>query len=410
MPLKNPPAWLGRLTAKEEHQRKAAGITPYSDGWYKSIGGATRYLFKPMPLADALALLPGRLAELRGTAPQTIRVAASSLTLEALVEMYLAWLLVRVQTGMPKKLVRRTYDDNVKVLNSFVDVTGPTRLAATLGPSDFSGYVAARLAGRAKSTVRREMIYVDAFLKWAGPGRKGMNLIPVPDVGPDWQKPSEDEITTAAADSDKAYTVAQVQMAFAAVNRLPMLWAAAHLGLNCAFIPRDVALLPESAVNLETATITFPRGKTGVGRLCWLVPNTVQALKEYLAVRPAKCNPSAQGLFFRSKFGLPYARHIPNAEKPGDSGIDYNSLTGQWGKHVGLPFSGLRSTFATWADGMADQRAVDLIMGHRNKGTVRTKHYAKRFDPARARAVAEAVWLAAFGGADAVCGPGRVVL
>lgn len=390
------PDWLPELRAREEAKRAAAGLTPKRDGWYKSVDGQTRYLFKPMPLAEALAKLDDRLKTIRGQTPQVVKLTPHTLTVDALAEMYLAWLLERVQTGTPKKLARRTYDDNVATLDEFVDCVGEQRPAHLLGPDDFSRYVKRHLAGKAASTRRRKIIYIDAFLNWAGPGRKRMNLIPLIDPGTDWVKPSDDEVTTTAVDSDKAYTPAEVQAAFARVAGSPMLNAAGHLALSGAFLPIDLGTLPESIVDLDGGFVRFPRGKTGVGRMCYMVPETVAAVRAYLKVRPEKCEPPAEGLLFRSKNGLPYARNEVDDDAPGDVGAHYNSIGNQWNKMTGLPLSGLRATVATLADDWHDQRAVDVVMGHRSGHSIRSKHYAKRFSPERIKAVCEHVWRLAF--------------
>jgi integrase len=390
------PDWLPELGPRDETRRAAAGLTPKRDGWYKSVDGKTRYLFKPMPLADALSRLDARLSEVRGQQPRKVSLSPGTLTIEALAEMYLAWLLERVRTGTPKKLARRTYDDNVKTLFQFVDAVGPQRPAHLLGPDDFGRYVRKHLAGVAASSRRRNIIYVDAFLNWAGPGRRRMNLIPQLDPGTDWVKPSDEEVTTAAVDSDKAYTPAEARAAFDAVADSPMLSAAAHLALCGAFGPKDLATLPESVVNLQTGEVRFPRGKTGVGRQCYLTPEAVAAVRRWLDQRGGLCDPAAAGLLFRSRTGLPYARDEVDPDAPGAAGTPYNSIGNQWHKLTGLPLSGLRSTFATIADDWHDQRAVDVVMGHKSGHSIRSKHYAKRVNPERIRQLCEHVWLHAF--------------
>jgi integrase len=280
-------------------------------------------------------------------------------------------------------------------LDRFVETVGPDKLAERIGPDEFTKFVLT-LAGRAKSTLRREIQYVDRLFNWAGPGKRSMNLIPFAQRGPDWIKPSDDEI---AGDGDKTYTPAQLRAAFAAVEDNPMLYAAAHLGLNCAFIPIDIGTLPESLLDLESGVIRFPRGKNGIKRLCILLPKTITAIHGWLRQREKlKCQISAAGLLFRTRHGLPLARTLTN--EASGSGYDHNALTTTWGRTVGLPFSGLRTTFATLADEWPDQRAIDVVMGHssgRVSGHVRSIHYAKQINPERVRRLVLHVWPLAFG-------------
>ncbi len=395
------PDWLkDGLGKKEEALRAAHGLTPKRDGWYKSIEGKTRYICKPMPVGLAVESLNARFPN--SVMPeQPVSFIPDGLTLEGLAEQYLAREFQRLQTSVPRKLKRRTYDDKVKVLNKFIELVGPTRPAAAIGHDDFTKF-RTHLCRFAPSTIRREMIYVNAMFNWASPGMGGMRLIPFPNFGPNWVKPSEDEMRTSAADNDKAFKPAMLRTIFKKAKRDPLLSAAAHLGLNAGFIPRDIADLPESFVDLNKGMIAFRRGKTGVERLCCLVPATVKALRAYMKARPER-QPAAAHLFFVDSAGNPLAKSHVDANNPADGVSESNSLLRRWYRAgVGSPFTGLRSTFATIADNNCeDSRAIDMVLGHkvgRVQGHIRSKSYAKQFDPQRSRRVCETVWRLAFGG------------
>jgi hypothetical protein len=394
------PAWVGDLGPRDEKRRHVAGLFPKKDGWYKSIDGHTRYVAKPMPLASVLVDLDDRVARIRARyGGPAVQIPVDALTLEQLAEKFLAYLLARLQ-GTGKRLRRRTYSDYVDVVDRFVEAVGPARLAAALGPDDFATF-ATTIAGRAASTRYREMQYVDRLFNWAGPGKRSMNMIGYVNRGPGWDKPTADDLRTEAADADKAYTVDQVRDAFAAAKRArrrnSLLWPAAHLGLNGAFNAEDVATLPEALVDLDGAMIKFPRGKTGVGRIVPLMPETVDALRWYLDRRPDAENAEAEALFFRTRKGYPIAKVWGEID---EAGVHENVISRRWGRHVGLPFTGLRSTVATWADDWPDQRAVDMLMGHkvgRVSGHVRARHYAKKVNPERVRLLVVRLWQLAFG-------------
>ncbi len=396
------PDWLETFgwNAREEKLRGGNGLTPKRDGWYKSVAGKTRYVCKPCPIPEAITALEVRLRKWTGKGKTThhIPVNEATLTLESLVEMFLSEMFDRYRTKSPKPLSRQTYDDYVNTLDTFVEIVGPARVVTRMGPDDFSRYVREHLATRAASTRRRLIQYVDRLFNWAGPGKRSKNLIPFVVRGPDWVKPSDEEIATDAADSDKAYTVQQTVRAFDAVKDNPLLNAAAHLGLACAMGPKDVGTLPEHTVNLDAAEIRFPRGKTGIHRLCPLPHESVKALRDYLTFRAKfkSIRPEAVGLFFRTREGMPYARHWKSDGQ--DAGRKDNLMSRQWKDATGLPFSGLRSTFATLADDWADQRAVDVVMGHKvgKVGRHIRRHYAKKFNADRARQLVDHVWRLAF--------------
>jgi len=395
------PPWLPKLTAHAEKLRAAHGLTAKKDGWYKSVDGRTRYVCKPCKVSEAVEITPGRIKAIRAKA-QGIRVPVERitpglLTLEGLIELYLAWLTQRLETGYPKKLTRRTYDDITETLSDFSECIGPQKAADAVGAADFTLYAREYLAGKASSTIRRRIIYIEAFANWAAPGsRKAGHLQRPWQYGTDFRKPSDDEVSTSAADSDKAYTPAQLRQAFLRVKKSPILRAAGWLGLCAAFLPKDVGTLPEAIVDLKSGLIRFPRGKTGVGRMCWLPPHAVLAISRYLEVRPDACQPEAKGLLFRSSNGLP---HYRDAEGE-DWGQRFDGIGNRWSKMTGLPFSGLRSTFATIADDFLDQRSVDTVMGHKvgHVGRrVRSRHYAKRIKPERIQKLVAYVLPLAFG-------------
>lgn len=381
-----------------DRQRIKYGLTPKSDGWYKSVNGKTRYICRPLPIEEAASLVAGKIATIKSIDAGKF-VAPEGISLQQLVDLFLERMLLRVKTSIPKKMARRTYDDYVDCLTRFCEAVGPTRAAASCGPDEFTVFIQS-LAGLAQSTLRREIQYVDRLFNWAGPGKKTMNLIPFVNRGPDWIKPSDDMLDQEGTENDKAYTIEQIAKMFEVVKEKPMLNAAAHLGLNCAMIPKDIGTLPDSVLDMTKRLIVFPRGKTGVGRICPMLQPTFDAMETWLKFRKRfKCDASADGLVFRTRQGLPLARTIFD-EKEADQATDHNALTRTWSRIVGLPFSGLRSTFATFADEWYDERAIDVVMGHKagNKVRhVRVRSYAKRFNPERAWRLVEFVWPQLFG-------------
>jgi hypothetical protein len=394
------PDWLPELGKKQEDLRAGHGLIPKADGWYKTVGGKTRYVCKPLPLDQALGELARRFPH--AAAPPEPGPPTVALTLERLIEMYLARQLLRVQTGRPKKLARRTYDDHAGVLFRFAEVVGGYRDANGLLPEDFAKWGQSYKAGTAISTIRREFSYLSTFFVWAAPGRKGMGLIPAPpNFGADWLRPTDDQLRVDLAKRDKAMLPKQIKAVFKAVKPHPLLNAAAHLGLNGGFIPIDIATLPDAAVDLRAREITFPRGKTGMGRYCWLMPGTAKAMRDYLKVRPPR-KPECEHLFFVNGDGGPLARDHVDESDPGAPVSDSNALLREWYR-AGVPgaFSGLRSTFATIADNTwDDERAIDTVLGHkvgRKQGHVRSTNYSKYFNPRRARELCEHVWRLAFG-------------
>jgi integrase len=165
------------------------------------------------------------------------------------------------------------------------------------------------------------------------------------------------------------------------------------LGINCAYGNHDVATLPLSALDLEGGWVNYHRPKTGISRRCALWLETVQALKDALAVRPRPKEEHA-GLVFLSARGTPWVSLREENRTDGIAGhfgqllrkLDING-------RKGLGFYTLRHVFRTVADEAKDQPATDQVMGHADQHM--SSHYREGIADARLRAVAEHVrgWL-----------------
>src|SRR5262249_11213 len=97
----------------------------------------------------------------------------------------------------------------------------------------------------------------------------------------------------------------------------PQLKAMVLLGCNCGFGNTDVATLPQSALGLKPGWGGFPRPKTGIRRRCPLWPETVAALKEAIANRPAPQDAADSELIFITKFGRSWVKVIQTKDDDG---------------------------------------------------------------------------------------------
>jgi integrase len=163
------------------------------------------------------------------------------------------------------------------------------------------------------------------------------------------------------------------------------------LGINCGFGNSDCGNLPQTAVDLKTGIIDFPRPKTGIPRRCALWPETVEAVKEALAGRPAPRKEEHAGLVFMTRCGDSW--HTGTTDGP--LSREFGKLLKRLGINgrKGLGFYTLRHTFRTVADEAKDQPAADYIMGHEvpHMSTV----YRETISDGRLKAVADHVrnWL-----------------
>ena len=173
------------------------------------------------------------------------------------------------------------------------------------------------------------------------------------------------------------------------------------LGINCAFGSTDLSNLPESAVDVSSGWITYPRPKTAIERRCPLWTETIVALREWLAERKEPNAPSDAGLVFLTRCRQRWVRL-------GNKGAVADAIAGEFAKLLNkfglrrprVGFYALRHTFRTVADEVRDRPAIDLIMGHTD-GTM-ADAYRERISDERLRAVTEHVRAWLFGTVGAV--------
>jgi integrase len=162
------------------------------------------------------------------------------------------------------------------------------------------------------------------------------------------------------------------------------------LGINCGFGNSDIGNVPVGALNLNGAWMDFARPKTGIDRKCPLWPETVQAIREWLAIRPKPAKAEHAELVFLTQRGGTWAKTGP------DSPVskEMRKLLDRLGINGGRNFYGLRHSFQNIGDEARDFVAVRSIMGHTMSGDI-ASNYRDRPSDERLRAVADFVreWL-----------------
>ncbi|MCI0376875.1 MAG: hypothetical protein L0215_04670 [Gemmataceae bacterium] len=163
------------------------------------------------------------------------------------------------------------------------------------------------------------------------------------------------------------------------------------LGINAGFGNADCGNLPLSAVNLDAGWIDFPRPKTGINRRCALWPETVQAIREAIAMRTEPKTAKHSSLLFTTSHGGSWSKETSDNPVAKEMAKLLKSLRINGRK--GLGFYTLRHTFRTVADESKDQPAVDFIMGHEVPHM--SAVYRETISDARLKAVADQVrnWL-----------------
>lgn len=161
------------------------------------------------------------------------------------------------------------------------------------------------------------------------------------------------------------------------------------LATNAGLGNNDIGLLPMSAVDLDHGWINYPRPKTGVMRRCALWPETVAALKDWLAQRPAPATADDTALVFLTCRGHGWTKGLTNRSITNECRelLDVLDIKGA------RNFYCIRHGFETIGGESRDQVAVDFIMGH-SRGDMASV-YRERIGDDRLKAVTEHVrqWL-----------------
>jgi integrase len=327
-------------------------LTPHPSGrWCKKIRGKLHYFG---PLADPDGALNKYLAEKDDLhAGRKPRSDPEAITVKDVANDFLNAKRSLVEAG---ELSPRTFAEYRAMADELVAHLGKSRLVSDVRSEDFTSLRNKLTRKWGPHRLTKAVQYIRSIFKHA----YDAELIDRPvRFGPAWKRPSAKTLRLhRAAQGRKLFTAEEVHRFKDAAG--PQLKAMILLGINAGFGNGDCGTLPVSAVDLEAGFIDFPRPKTGIPRRCCLWPETVQALKNALADRPAPKNSEDAGLAFLTHCGLPWARD----NDPGAVTKEFSKLLRALGINGHRNFYTLRHTFRTVADGAKDQPAADYIMGH----------------------------------------------
>ncbi|MBT6155804.1 MAG: site-specific integrase [Planctomycetaceae bacterium] len=280
----------------------------------------------------------------------------------------------RVDSG---ELRLATWQDYKRTCGLIIDALGRNRVVDTIGPADFTrlrGVITSRF-GPVRTS--REITQVRMLFKWG----HQQELTSMPRYGSEFVKPSRDVLRRHRQSSPpKMFEAAEIRAMLETARIHTKAWIL--LGINCAFIQRDVSDLTIRAVDLHKAVIDFPRGKTAIERRAPLWPETVDALKESLANPWTPRQPEEVDHFFVTRQGNELVRDH-RSETRSDAVHDALERVQKKLeiKRVKRSFGALRHTFRTIADETCDFPAILRIMGHSDHSI--SDHYRERISDDR---------------------------
>jgi integrase len=378
-------------------------LTPHPNGtWVKKIRGR---LFYFGPWDDPQAALDKYLREKddlhAGRVPR--EPAPEGMTLRKLANAYGRHKQSQVDAG---ELSPRTLADCYRTCADLIDFFGKDRLVDDLRPEDFAAYRIALSKRMGPVALGNQIGRTQSVLKYAYDAGLVANR---PRTGPGFLRPSKKTLRLERAKKPlKLFTTEELRQLIGAAG-VPMR-AMVLLGLNGGMGNSDLANMPKSAVDLESGWVNYPRPKTGVPRRFPLWKETIAALRDALAQRPAAKDPDDDDLVFLTRWGNRWARGI--FEKKNDASAEDgetefrknndNALTKEFNDLCAVAgvdradrgsFYVLRHVFETVAGASRDQVAVNAIMAHADHSMAAV--YREEIDDKRLRAVVQRVhrWL-----------------
>jgi integrase len=329
-------------------------------------------------LEEKDALLAGRVPRSR------LPGAQNGLTLEDLITRFLTTKGLMRDAG---ELSPYTWNSYADVCNQLLAQFGKDRLVTDILPEDFEQLRARWAKTYGPVRMGAEINRARVVFNYAEKNK----LIPrgTMEFGEGFKRPSKKVMRLHRADQGKKLFGADELRRLIEAAPQP-LKAMLLLGINAGLGNSDVANLVMKQLDLESGWLNYPRPKTGVTRRCPLWPETIQALREWLAVRPrARSNADTDLVFltFRGKSWTPNLKSRPLTNEMGkllrrpccvscskvnvagalacDCGWKPTKAE-PWRSTYrdGLSFYALRHTLETIGGESRDQVAVDAIMGH----------------------------------------------
>ena len=372
-------------------QKRIKGQLYYFGRWGRMIDGAIVQLEGDEWWKPALEIFKAQIDGIQAGHGQK-QIDPGKLTVKQLCDRFYTAKLRQLEKG---EITPRTLSEYDATCARLCGAFGRDRPVEDLTANDFELLRAGITWGPVR--LGNEITKIKTVFKY---GYEAAHLDKPMRYGPQFKKPSKAILRKNRAEGGKRLFSPEEIRQLLDVASVPMR-GMLLLGINCAFGGNDCGTLPLSAVDLDNGNgwIEYARPKTGIERRCPLWPETVAALRQVIAERPAPKLEADAELVFVTKYGKAWA-------SDGKS----NAVTQEMGKLLrkleingrrGLGHYSLRHSFRTIADATRDPNAIRKIMGHTD-GSI-DDAYTHGIDNARLEAVSNFVhdWLFGAEGGDA---------
>ena len=351
-------------------------LFPHNNGqWARKIKGKLKCFG---PWADPIAALKRHNQEypyLKGglDVPEDV---TPGVTLKEVCDAFLLYKEAEQQAGQISE--RWVQDLHVSAL-ILAKTLGRERAVESLGPNDFHKLRIAIVGKHSPTIAKNHISRIRSIFDFA---LKNRTIGSPANYGTMFKPPSRKQIRKHRNSQPRQlWEASQVRQLLAEAT--PTMRAMIYLGINVGVDCSDLCNLPLGAINFKTGWLDYPRAKTGIERRVKLWPETVAALRDYLAIRPTPPKHLA-GLFFVTV-------HL-NKWTASSIVHEFAKLRDKCKLEAGT-FIWFRKTVQTIGELEGDSIAVKAVMGHIDDSI--SSHYRQGVDPKRIVKVTEIIrtWL-----------------
>jgi integrase len=386
--------------------------------WCKKVRGRVYYFGKVMDDPNGQAALEeyNRVRSYLEEGKEPPPLKPDELTVENLCDEFVAHKETMRDNG---ELNPRTFRGYYDIAAGVVETFGKSRVVVDLSPQDFAKLRVKLAKTRGAVALRNAIQQVRGIFKFAFD--QGLILVPIR-FGQSFAKPKLEVVRRAREEhrekyGDRMFEANELKLILDALagnevllnqagksvkvtmKENPALRAMVLLAANCAFGQSDLARLPIRAVDLKSGWLSFARVKTAIARRILLWPETIEAIRKWIPLRPKAKDKADTGLVFLTCRGAQWVK-VNKKGAPKDAILqEFEKVIRSLGlKRPRVSFYALQHGFETIALATADQVAVDAVMGHVPQGMAGL--YRERIGDDRLRRVTEHVrqWL--FGKGD----------
>ncbi len=379
---------MGKSTTPEKSSKPAKPPKPYADfplfphatrRWAKKIRGKLVYFGAWNDPHAALAKYLDQKDDLHaGRTPR--QRGGDGLTIRHLLNRFLSEKEDAVAVG---ELTGRTFHDYRAACARVARILGGAGQVEGLTPENFASLKRELGKTLSPASLRTELTRIRSIFRFAFESA----LLDKPvRYGPGFKSPSRKVIARARrSNGPKMFPAEEIRLMLD--NTTPTFKGMLHLAINCGFGNHDCATLTFREIDLHAAWHGHARPGTQIERRAPLWPETVQAVRESIAERPAPKDPSHRERVFLTTYGHPWARMQGSVWSDSITKVMHKLLVKLGLKRSGASFCALRRTFQTIAEEVRDPPAVRFLMGHGPPESDVSDVYRQRIDDSRLVAV-----------------------